>query len=144
MTYAAFKCDLRKMQPPKWDAAFICCSVSAAPQGYVFYVYLRFDLNENSTSMWYGWHGHSVRSLRPADTPPKCRYGDASCWIKLLFLFSLCRKGVLVASLNSDLTTDGRGTILMMFFILFWALTVLFSWQSMGQSQASQFSSTIS
>ncbi len=24
--------------------------------GYVFYVYLRFDLNENSISVWRGWH----------------------------------------------------------------------------------------
>ncbi len=39
----------------------------------------------------------------------------------------------------SDWTTDGRWTILTMSFILFWALTVLFTWQSMEQSQASLF-----
>ncbi len=75
------------------------------------------------------------------------RYGDAAetnCWIKSLFLFSLRRKGVLVTSLNSDWTTDGKWTILTMSFLLFWALTVLFTWQSMGQSQASRFSSKIS
>ncbi len=32
------------------------CSVSAAPQGYVYYVYLCFDLNENSVSVCCGWH----------------------------------------------------------------------------------------
>ncbi len=31
-----------------------------------------------------------------------------------------------------------------MLFILFWTLTVQFTWQSMGQSQASRFSSKIS
>ncbi len=39
---------------------------------------------------------------------------------KIIVLFSLCRKSVLVASLNSDWTTDGRWTILTMLFILFW------------------------
>ncbi len=40
--------------------------------------------------------------------------------------------------------TDGRWTILAMSPILFWALTVLFTWQSMGESQASRFSLKIS
>ncbi len=31
-----------------------CCSVSAVPRGYVFYVYVRFDLNENNVSVWHG------------------------------------------------------------------------------------------
>ncbi len=74
---------------------------------------------------------NSVRSLRPAE--------ETNCWIKSLFLFSLHTKSILVTSLNSDWTTDGRWTILPMSFILFWALTVLFTWQSMGQSQASRF-----
>ncbi len=76
---------------------------------------------------------------------PKRLYGDATesqrrriVWINR-YLFSLRRKSVLVASLNSDWTTDGRWTILTMSFILFWALTVLFTWQSMGQSQAPGF-----
>ncbi len=74
---------------------------------------------------------------------PKWRYGDRgggdelsnSCY----FCFLCAEKSVLVASLNSDWTTDGSWTILTMSFILFWALTVLFTWQSMGQSQASRF-----
>ncbi len=34
---------------------------------------------------------------------------------------------------------DGRGTILTMYFIFFWVLTVVFTWQSTGQSQAFSF-----
>ncbi len=30
------------------------CSVSVAPHRYVFYVCLRFDLNESSVSLWCG------------------------------------------------------------------------------------------
>ncbi len=41
-------------------------------------------------------------------------------------------KSILVASENYSWTTDGRWTILAMSFILFWALTVLIVWQSMG------------
>ncbi len=63
---------------------------------------------------------------------------------KVTVLFSLHRKSVLVASLNSDWTTDGRWSILTMLFILFWASAVPFTWQSMGQSQASRFSFKIS
>ncbi len=40
-------------------------------------------------------------------------------------------------STSACTTPDGRWTILVMSFILVWALTVLFTWQSMGQSQAS-------
>ncbi len=79
---------------------------------------------------------------------PKWRYTDAeetNSWIKSLFLFVLLHtKSILVTSYCYDWTTDGRWTILMMFFILFRALTVLFTWQSMGQTQASRFSSKIS
>ncbi len=50
---------LRVTVAPFWDpldANSVFCSVSAAPHGYVFYVYLCFDLNENSVSVWCGWH----------------------------------------------------------------------------------------
>ncbi len=65
---------------------------------------------------------------------------------KVVVLFSLHGKSVLVASLNSDWTTDGRWTVLIWFvFHTFLGLdTVLFIWQSMGQSQASRFASKIS
>ncbi len=52
-------------------------------------------------------------------------------------VFSLLHK-------NSDWTPDGRWTSLAMLFILLWTSTVLFTWQSMGQSQASRFLSKIS
>jgi len=74
-------------------------------------------------------------------------FGPTNTRIKLLFLFSLHRKSVLVASVNSDWTTDGRWSILTMSFILWWTwiyLTLSFTWQSMGQSQVSQFSSKLS
>ncbi len=49
---------------------------------------------------------------------PKWLYAEpeeTNCWIKFFFVFfSLHRKSVLVASLNSDWTTDGRWTILTM------------------------------
>ncbi len=40
---------------------------------------------------------------------------------------------------HTCIEADGRWTILVMLFILFCALTVLFIWQSMGQSQTSRF-----
>ncbi len=102
-------------------------------------------------TLWFEW---KQRIRYAADTEertllassgysPKWRYTESeetNCWIKSLFLFSLHRKSVLIASLYSDWTTDGRWTILMMLFFLFWALTVLFTWKSMGQSQTSRFS----
>ncbi len=66
-------------------------------------------------------------------------FSKTKCWIKLLFLFYLRKKSVLITSLNSDWTTDGRWTILTMSFILFWPLTVLFTWELMVQSQATVF-----
>ncbi len=70
--------------------------------------------------------------------------GDEILLNKVVFVF-FPYKSILVASLKSDWTTDGRLTILTVhIFILFWALTVLFTWQSMGQSQTSRFSSKIS
>ncbi len=81
---------------------------------------------------------------------PKWRYADAeeTNLLNKVVIFlgggACIQKSVLVASLNSDWTTDGRWTILTMSFILFWALTVLIVWQSMGQSQTSRFSSKIS
>ncbi len=125
---------------------FVRYSVSAAPHGYVFYVYLRFDLNENSISVWCGWH-RTAYAVASSGYSLKWHYAEpeTNCWIKSLFLFPLRTKSILlVASLNSDWTTDGRWIILTMSFILFWALTVLFTLQSMGQSQASRFSSKFS
>ncbi len=64
---------------------------------------------------------------------PKWCYAEAeetNCWIKS-FCF-LCAEKVF------------RWTILTMLFILLWTLTVQFTLQSMGQSQASRFSSKIS
>ncbi len=78
---------------------------------------------------------------------PKWHYTDTeemNCWIKSFFCFLCAEKSILVASLNSDWTTDGRWSILTMLLILLWTLTVQFTMQSMGQSQASRFSSKIS
>ncbi len=84
---------------------------------------------------------HSVHNLQNGATVMRRDREETNCWKKLLFLFSLRTKSILVASLNSDWTTDGRWSILTMLFILFWVSTVLITWQSMGQSQASRFSS---
>ncbi len=48
--------DILKNAGNKTVDGQVRCSVSAAPHGYVFYVYLRFDLNENSVSVWCSWH----------------------------------------------------------------------------------------
>ncbi len=56
---------------------------------------------------------------------------EMNCTIKSLFFVFFSYKKY----------SCSRWTILTMSFILFWALTVLFTWQSMGLSQASRFSS---
>ncbi len=133
----------RAGQGRRRSANSVRCSVSAAPQGYAVFIQIKVYKTypcvaaDTEQRTLFASSGYS----------PKWCYADeeeTDCWIKSLFLFSLRRKSVLVASLNSDWTTDGRWTILTMSFILFWALTVLFTWQSMGQSQDSRVSSKIS
>ncbi len=48
-----------------------------------------------------------------------------NCWIKSLFLFSLCTKSILVASENYGWTTDVTWTILTISLLPFWALNVV-------------------
>ncbi len=38
------------------DRSSVRSSESATPHRYIFYVYLHFDLNKSSVSMWCGWH----------------------------------------------------------------------------------------
>ncbi len=86
--------------------------------------------------------GHDMRNQISLTVKLRCRLVELShsfCFIFVQKVFSW-----LVASWSYGWTTDGRWSILMMFFILFWTLTVLFTMQSMGQSQASRFSSKIS
>ncbi len=45
------------------DASSVCSCVSAAPQGYVFYACLRFELNENRASVWRGWHAACIQRI---------------------------------------------------------------------------------
>ncbi len=97
---------------------------------------------KNSASVWRGWHAACVQRIF-SKMALHWHRGD-ELLNKVVFLFSLCRKSILVASLNSDWTTDGRWSILTMLLILLWTLTVQFTMQSMGQSQASRFSSKIS
>ncbi len=63
---------------------------------------------------------------------------------KVVIFVSFAYKNYSRSFITLRWTSDGRWTILTMSFILFWALTVLFTWQSMGQSQAPVFSSKIS
>ncbi len=117
------------------------CSVSATTHGYVCHVCFPFDLNENSASVWRSWH-RTACTVCVQRYSPKCSYADRGDELlnKVMF-FPLRIKSILVASYRYGWTTDGRWTILTMFFIL---LTVLITRQSMGQSQASWFSSKIS
>ncbi len=58
-----------------------------------------------------------------------CTQRKKTDFIQQLFLCVFCtEKGILVASLKSDWTTDGRWTILTI--ILFWALTVVSKWDN--------------
>ncbi len=123
--------------PP--DANSICCSVSAKPNGKIVNIYLRFDLNENSISVWCGWHRTAYAIC--------VHYGDVeetNCWIKLIFLFSWCINSILVASLNYGWTTDVTWIILTISLLRFWALIVYGSLLSMGGSERAQISSEIS
>ncbi len=107
-------------------------------------MYLRFDLNENSTSVRRGWYRtaysacvqwiFSKMALRWHRETERRRIVE-----KKLFLFSLHTKSILVALIKFRLNHWWRWTILTMSFNIFWTLTVLFIWQSMGQSQASLF-----
>ncbi len=47
-----------------------------------------------------------------------------NCWIKSLFLFSLCTKSIHVSSLNYGWTSDVTWTILTVSLLPFWALNV--------------------
>ncbi len=80
----------------------------------------------------------SMGNIQNGTTVTRRDREETICW-KKLFLFSLRTKSILIASYNSYWTTDGRWTTLAMLFILFWTSTVLFTWRSMGQSQASRF-----
>ncbi len=76
--------------------------ISASTQGCVFYVYVRFDLNENSTSLHLGGYRRAYNACVRAESQ-KWRYGDeerqieTNCWKKVV-LFSLHTKSILVAS----------------------------------------------
>ncbi len=69
-----------------------------AVHGYAFYIYLHFDLNENSVSVWCGWHrtAYAVCIQRIfSKMALRWRRGE-NCWIKSLFLFSLHTKSILI------------------------------------------------
>ncbi len=75
----------------------------AVPQGYIFYICLRFDLNENSASGMRLTH-KSVRCLHPADIlQNRATLNQRGRIVKKkeVIVFSLHRKSVLGASLNS-------------------------------------------
>ncbi len=93
------------------NARSVCSSGSVSVQGCIFYVYLRFDLNENS--LFLHWGGcRRAYSACVWWVISKWRYADEeiNCWKKVfctiiqiqLFVFSLHTKNCSVASWNSE------------------------------------------
>ncbi len=118
--------------PPDANS-IVLCQLSQTEKLSTFIV-----LNENSISMWCGWHRTAYAIC--------VHYGDTeetNCWIKL-FLFSWCTNSILVASSNYGWTTDVTWIILTISLLRFWALIVYGSLLSMGGSERSQISSEIS
>ncbi len=106
-------------------------------QRCVFYVYLRFDLNKNSASFcWGGYRRAYAVCVRWVISKMALRLRgeteEMNCWRKVIF--SLRTKSILIA--------DGLPWRCFSFFSepRQW---YLFTWQSMGQSQASRFLSKI-
>ncbi len=64
---------------------------------------------------------------------------EKNCWIKLLFLFSLCTNIILVASQNWSWATYITWTVLPTSLLRFWALIVIISLLSMEGQRALRF-----
>ncbi len=81
------------------NACSVHSSASASMQGWVFYMYLRFDLNENSSSLrWVQYRLY-----------PKWRYADEKRQRGVIFIFFAYKKySRHFIKLNSDWTTDCR------------------------------------
>ncbi len=82
------------------DQNCVCCSVSAAPHGYVFHICLRFDFNEHSVSVLCGWHrtAYTVWVQRIlSKIALRWRRGD-KLLNKVVIFVSLHTKSILVTS----------------------------------------------
>ncbi len=109
--------------------------------GYAFYVCLRFDLNEKQRIRVTQLTQNSVRSLRPADILQNCSMLTQRRLIvdKVIIWFSLCTKvfSSLCKITVEPLMSDGLfGRCL---YILFCALTILFTQQSVDSHKPPGF-----
>ncbi len=85
----------------------------------------------------------SVHNLQNGATVTRRDRGDEMLK-KIYIFFFFAYKRYSRRIIQFRLNPDGRWTSLAMIFILVWTSTMLFTWQSMGQSQASRFLSKIS
>ncbi len=112
----------------------------AGSHGYVFYVYLHFDLNENSVSVWCGWHRTAYAvCVQRIFSKMRRRGGDELLNKVVIFDFFGYKKysrSFITLWLNHWWQMGYFSDV----FHTFLALTVLIVWPS----QASRFSSKIS